>query len=252
MTDMDHLTDQRLGRYLDGELSDIERSRAERHLEECERCRSELARLHEASEQLNGLIEEVKLPERLREADVYPPKRRERGETSGPTFPLRAATAAAVLLLGVSAAVPGSPVRSWLAGAADRVRAALQAGEESAAGAEPGFGLQIRPADGQVRVDIRGAAPGTPVAVRMVEDSLAGAWAPGARLRSEPGRLEVVDPDRGEVRINVPRRARRAQVTADSRTIFRWKHGRVEVPRAVTPDSGGVLYRFRLDSARTR
>lgn len=243
---MDHLDDRRLGRYLDGELSDIERLRVERHLDGCERCRSEVARLRETSDRLNGLIEDVEFPERLREVDVYPRTEKARGGVAVRTRSLRAAAVAAVLLLGGSAAVPGSPVRSWLVGAANRVRAAFLAEEESAGGAEAGFGLQIPPTDGRVQVHIRAVAPGTRVAVRLVEDSLAGAWAPGARLSSEAGRLEVREPGRGEIRIDLPRDLRRATVTAGPRTIFRWEEDRVVVPASAVPDSGDALYRLRL------
>lgn len=251
MSDMNHLDDQRLGRYLDGELSDVERSRVERHLDDCDRCRSEVAHLKRTSDRLNALIEKVELPERLRKADVVPRQESERGGAGSRSLSLRAGAAAAVLLLAASAAVPGSPVRSWLVDAVHRVQATLVAEEELANGPESAFGLQVRPADGRVAVRIRGAAPGTRVAVRLVEDNLAGAWAPGARLRSEAGRLEVIDPERGEVRIDVPRGVRRASVTAGSRTIFRWTHGRAVV-HGTAPNSADSVYRFQLGSERDR
>lgn len=242
---MEHLDDQQLGRYLDDELSDIERSHVEGHLDDCERCRAEVDRLRETSDRLNALIEEVELPERLREADVSPDTGRARGEAGGRSMPLRAAAIAAALLLTASAVVPGSPVRSWIGEAAARVGAAFVAEEELAEAGPAAFGLQIRPANGRVRVRIRGAAPGTRLSVRLVEDSLAGAWAPGARFRSRSGRLEVVEPEGGTVRIEVPRSARRSVVRAGGRTLFRWDGRQVVVPTS-SPDSGDGVYRFRL------
>jgi negative regulator of sigma E activity len=61
----EHVTEL-LSAYIDGELSDSERERVERHLEHCEECRDELEELRQTAE-LVGSLPQQELPEGFRQ-----------------------------------------------------------------------------------------------------------------------------------------------------------------------------------------
>lgn len=248
---VEHLTDRQLGQHLDDELSAGERSAVERHLRRCARCRGELARLRRASRRLSRLLARAGSPPSPRPggggAPPPPPE---------PPSPLRfpsaarrggrRAVAAAVAALLVAASVlPGSPLRSWTEAALHRARAIFASEGFDRNGPDEELGLEIPAADGRAVIRIVDAPPGTEIVVRLVEGSQAGAWAPGARLRSGPGEIEVMEPSAGSVRVALPRGASEARVEVDGQPMFVIAAGRV---RSLGPgvDSAGPVYRWRI------
>jgi hypothetical protein len=97
----------------------------------------------------------------------------------------------------------------------------------------PAAGISILPDGGSVRVVLNGAAEGLRVHTRvsegeLVEVSATGAAA-GARFRTGPGRIEVLDAGAGEVRIALPRGAKAAVVEVDGRVYVAKEGERLRV-----------------------
>ena len=166
------------------------------------------------------------------------------------------ARAAAVVLLlvgGAAAGLPGSPVREWLgdlwssgapAGPAATADAPTAVEETEGPGSREAE-IRVDPAAGAVRVALTDARPGTRVRILLVEDGSAGVVADAAaRFRSGPGRVEVVGAG-GEVRVEIPRSAREARVTANGRLLFRKEGATLTLPSA-DPDTAGAELLFRV------
>ncbi|MBW3534799.1 MAG: hypothetical protein KY453_06200 [Gemmatimonadetes bacterium] len=141
-------------------------------------------------------------PERARRA----PSRRWLGI---PAEALPRAAAIALLLAGgaAAAALPGSPLRSWIA---DDGEGAAPEGAEAAPAAiqaqSDEVGVRIAPAEGRLRIVLDGLPAGAEVLVTRISGAAtAGVYAPdGARFRSGDGLLEV-GTQRGPVRVELPR-----------------------------------------------
>lgn len=239
---------------LDGELDPAARAAAERHLASCAACASAAAELRAARDRLRFA---------LRAADVVAPVEparaavRRRAAAAGAGRELRRGLArAALLVLGVAgiayAAVPGSPVRAWLAADAPAVHepvAPLAVEPPAERPVEPAVsGISIRPEDGRVRVVLSASDPALRVHARvgdgeLVEVEATGAAA-GARFRTGPGRIEVVGAGPGEVHVVLPRAARTAVVEVNGRVRLLRQDGRMQLLGPVEQDdASGVVFR---------
>lgn len=231
---MTHIDESRLLAVLDGELASGEAERVRDHLDRCEEC---LRRQHELERLSRLFSREV---ERL---DTAPPVleweavvERSAGdaevEVTGIRSPGRAATflkAAAILLVvtGVAAAIPGSPVDDWIGEAAERItgwiggedEAAVtrvtESGDEDPSSPEVAVALER----GEVTVTLTETAPGARVDVSLVSDGTeAEVQAPDARYRTSPGRIEAVGATSGPIQIRLPEIASSARVVVAGRT----------------------------------
>jgi hypothetical protein len=216
---MTHPGEGTLQALLDGELDWHERAELERHLAECERCQQELAELHTVAGELDAALRLLDEPARVDQAR-WRFERRVHGAGRG--FAGATLRRTAILILGsaavLSATVPGSPVREWLAASWDRVSGAEQPAEpepspvvvavERAATPAPA-GVSIRPLEGPTRVTLTAPDSGVRVRVTLHDGERLGVWASGeaarARFRTAPDRIEVERPGPGELRIEVPR-----------------------------------------------
>lgn len=213
---MNHIDEGTLLALLDGELSEEEKSRVEAHVEACEACAVSLAELREASDRLEAALA---LLDRPAPAEVSAWTVRQRAAARRMAFPRRALLRAAAMVLGFaavgSAAIPNSPVRTWVAAAWRHGVSALSGGEDpapavaTAAGdVTPEAGLVVQPERRRVVVSIESPAPDLVARVRVVSDARVAVRARGeaasARFRTAPGRLDVVSPGSGELVIEVP------------------------------------------------
>lgn len=250
---MDHLTDRQLGAYLDDELSDLESTRVDRHLQSCPLCREEYDRIRSAARRLSGDLERVGMPDELESAEVWPGEPTAGADVaashssgSGTRRVPRALRtgAAALLLLSVAAAgaaaVPGSPLRPLAESLMDRARALIGGSDESS----PGFGLEVHPEDDRLEVRIVRPSPETTLIVKVVPDSVGGVWTSGARLRSAPGRIHVVEPGPGPVRVHLPKTAGDARVLSDGDPVAVWSNGEL---RLRAPIRGSEEEGYRVD-----
>lgn len=252
---MEHLTDGQIAALMDDELGGQDARRAREHLRECERCRERRRELSEVSARLDETLERgLRAPEGLgagREVGEGGPGRsRAAGAPAfGPTrdggFSRVLKTAAAVVaLLGagavaVDAALPGSPLR-------DLVVEAVSGGSEAEPGPAPEQvssepppparrGLAVSPVDGRIELVVRGAEEGARIHVARTEESRARISAPGGRFRTDPGRLEVLEPAGGDILVSVPLGTEEWRLVVNGRIALRGSTGRI-----VRPDSGRV------------
>lgn len=257
-----HPADARLLAHLDGELGEADARRVAEHLEACDACRRRRDELRAASDRLGrGLSAlDVEAPDgdplSIRRAARYRTAERGgagQGETRPGGRPGRSAVwKAAVLVLGVgaaaSAAVPGSPVEGWIS---DAVRALVSTFSDGpATTASPGREVQEAdagpqgvsiPVGDRAVVRIHDAAPGLRVHVRPVEDSLLSVVARGARYRAGDGVVEVVGPDRPDLRIDLPASAGTVRITAGDALLVERVDGRLRVRGAVVDTVDGTL-----------
>jgi anti-sigma factor RsiW len=217
---MAHLSEGRLQAYLDGALVGGERNEVANHLAECTACEAELALLAGAAADFTTAVGVLDVTPPLERAELAMGWRRRGAERRG-VGAARPYLRAAMLVLGfaatASAALPGSPLRSWAARAwqgapaASPPTAAVPDLPAQVEADEPA-GISILPREGEARVVITTLAPGGRVRVRLGEGSQVTLEASGggedARFRTAPGRIEAMGGGAGEFRIEAPRGAR--------------------------------------------
>lgn len=247
---MNHIDEGTLLALLDGELSEEEGSRVEAHVEACEACATSLAELREASDRLEAALA---LLDRPAPAEVSAWTVRQRAAARRMAFPRRALLRAAAMVLGFaavgSAAIPNSPVRTWVAAAWRHGASALSGGEEpapavvTAAGdvtpetaSAPEAGLVVQPEHRRVVVSIESPAPDLVARVRVVSDARVAIRARGeaasARFRTGPGRLDVLSPGSGELVIEVPASQIDVTLEVDGRVLVSKRGPELIVPGA--------------------
>jgi hypothetical protein len=227
-----HLAEGTLQALLDGGLPPVELAAAEAHLAACGECAGALRELRALNERAAALLAVGDVPAPVAQAQMSLRARRARQGHWGDAR--KALLRAAILVLGVAgvaaAAVPGSPVRAWVEQAVlPQKKATLTPGPAPAppprvAAASSPTGISIRPDAGTVRVVLTGASPRLRVTARLVDGDRAGVLArgpamSGARFRTAPGRIEVVDAGAGEIEVEIPRAARTATVEVNGRVL---------------------------------
>jgi hypothetical protein len=248
---MMHPGDGRLQALLDGELTAAGRREVEAHLRACPACADEAAQLRARSERVSALLELADTAPPILAAQAAFHRRRRGGAAAGAVR--RSLPRAAVLVLALAGAaaaavVPGSPLRERLLGGPPAERALEEAAVERtspAATERPGdrvapTAVSIAPVDGRVRVVVTGSSPELRVRARLADVPRAEvtAWgaAAGARFRTSPGRIEVLDAGPGEIVVHLPAAARAAYLEVNGR-VYAAKEG--SALRALAPTIGG-------------
>jgi hypothetical protein len=222
---MSHYTEGVLQAYLDNEVPGDARAAVDAHVAGCAAC---AARLHELGELAQMFRSALSI------ADVTPipaaalAELRVRAHTPAWSrfSSTRALARAASIVVGLSAvavaAVPGSPLNDWLRQVWQSV-AAKEAAPASAPApvvsesAEPSANaMYFAPVDGKVRVALQSLANGATVEVHLIDSDRAMVESTNARLRTSPGRAEIVG-GTGVVKIYIPRTARDATVEVDGK-----------------------------------
>lgn len=248
----EHLDEGLLQAWLDGELPAEADERVARHLDACADCRAGADVLRElevttrrALLGLNGRPDVERARWEVRRRWAAGRSRRVRHRT---------AAAAAVLVLfagGVAAALPGSPVREWIAGFVSDPDVLPVPALEETAGPDAGVDVALG-ADGTAEVNLLAARAGLGVEVVAAEVAVVEVRAPeGARFLSAPGRGSVeVDlsgiGSGGEVRIVVPAVAREVAVRAEGRVLVRWTAGTFEVDEGISSEADAERVRLRV------
>ena len=182
---------------------------------------------------------------------------RERARAPRPWWRRDLAKAAGLVLAfaaAASAAIPGSPVRSWLGGetgaeaSAEDVRVPPAPSPVAPPPEEVGVRLAAA-ADGSLTVSVVGLAPGGQVRVRLVDEEVSGVFAAeGARFRTSAGRVEAVVPG-SYVRIELSRALATAAVEVDGALYLRKTGERLELAGPV-PDSTDAEISFQVPDER--
>jgi hypothetical protein len=236
-----HLDSETLERLLHDELDPREGAETRRHLDACPDCRELLADAGRREARIFGLLEEL---------DHEPPAARpawrvssstERAPTRNrPAWQRIAASIAFVITVGgVLYALPGSPLREWMAGPGvdgPRERGPGRAETD----AEALSGLSVRPAgpyeiaflarqpSGRVRVEL---TPTPDVQIRVAGEPVG--------LESGPDRLVVSNAgSRSSYEIRLPAAGPAVTVLVDGEIVLRKQGDRVET--VSDPDSSGA------------
>jgi hypothetical protein len=241
--EMSHPEEGTLLALLDGELPEAERAEVARHLAACPDCAAAMREMQGLRALFHGAVARTDVPA---PAEWALPAVRRRARTGQGAQVRRALLRAAVLVLGFAgiayAAVPGSPVRSWISrlvappatpAREPELHPAPPAPTASAARERAPAGVSIAPEAGGVRVMLSGSGPDLRVRVRVSDGERAEVFATGeaagARFRTGPGRVEVVGARGGEVTVTLPRGARTAVVEADGRVLLAREGDRLRV-----------------------
>ena len=238
-----HLDEERLQRLLDGELSAAAAVRAREHLAGCEDCRSrftaaerEQAELFATLRALDGPAGTVSVAAALGDGP--------RGASRFPVPRVRLAWAAgfaiAIALGGIAYALPGSPLRAWIAALANgngfggaRIEvpapAPVSAPEMAGVSVPPGERLVISflhaRAGAQVRI---GWSDGAEVEVRAPRGA--------ASFESAAGTLRIDDREPVTYEVRIPRAAPEIELEAEGASLFHKVGERVTGP---APDAAG-------------
>jgi len=257
---MEHPSDAMIRAFLDGEARGAE-AEIRAHLSVCAGCRSL------AHEQVRR---EAVLAEALSLVDVLPPmeraraeiRRRERapGRWAGlvrRNLP-RVASIAVLLTAGAAAALPGSPIRTWLtrewaerSGSGDSAAVTTLTSEEPASDAETGeverVGATIPYTPEGIELRVSGLSPEASLTVLLVQGAEAGIFsAEGTRFRSQSGRLEAEAPP-GDVTVEIPVASPGVRLVVNGEVYLR-KTG--EVLEILGPVSTRTQTEIRFSSSR--
>lgn len=255
-----HPSEARLVAYVDGELVPDERAAVSGHLEECGACRRTLSDLRRASSLFSEAAVVLEPPDsdvtaaetRRRAADRSPAERQRTGGVSGDSgsgTSLRwsrwsTATriaASIVVLLGTAAALPGSPIRSWIDRSVQQVEALLGGGEDGPAAVEPEeprpdrpaardrSGVAVSASNGSILVTLGDVPRSTSVHVRLVAGQQAGVWNAGGEYRTAPGRIEVTAPASDSLLVEIPRLVSRVELEVNDRLVAVGRDGELDV-----------------------
>lgn len=227
--DADHPDDGRLQAFLDHELPVDGLDAVERHLLHCTRCRARAAELEEYARAASGALGDLD--------PAGPPDtdaalwgvRRRRAARRTKRQRHRLAAAAVVLLFagaGAAVALPGSPVRSWLAGG-DEVGPTVEALEEDASGGAVSVAFR----EGRARVELHDLGSDVRVELRVIAGNRLQVEAPvDAVFETGPGRVRVSGgAETGRLRVEVPRDALLVELAVDGRVRATVQEGRVLV-----------------------
>lgn len=260
---MSHPTEGELRAFLDGEIPEGKTVRIREHLADCSRCRTVRDELVGNESLVREALDRV-----VGEPDVVHARRAveerlaEPGRDDGPTRGrgwrrpdlFRAAALAVLLLGGVSAALPGSPVNTWLLRTLDRGApvsagdAGRQEGPQSRADGSTGtperaddVGIRVEPREGTIQVELTEVSPGTRVEIVLVDADRVGISAPRADgFRSGSGVVGVTAP--GElITIELPRWVTTAEVRSEGRVLLRKDGGSLEFPTIMPESEGGAF-----------
>lgn len=257
-----HPSRARLVAYVDGELDSSERAAVSDHLTECDTCARTLAELRRASALFSDAAAALEPPPS--EVTAAETRRRametsaggsdaptDAGRESGFRWSTAARIAASlVVLLGAAAALPGSPVRSWIDRSVQQVEA-LFGGDEAGPTAEQAeapapdrraagdrSGVAVSASEGSILVTLRDVPEATSIRVRLVDGSQAGVWNAGGEYRSAPGRIEVTAPASDSVLVEIPRLVGLVELAVNGRRVAVARGGDldVEIPDAELRD----------------
>ena len=267
---MEHPSEGALQAYLDGEMAGVQRASLEAHLRTCPACRSTAEAQERASTQvaraLSLLDREPSLgPEGVRSRVHARLKEGTRSGTGaaggGPggskgardplpflassrSIPLPwAASIALLLTAGAASALPGSPVREWLArgweglagGGSPVMETEIMTPPPEEAPTPPPpedaaeTGASILAGAEGVELWIRGLPAGAELRVVWVDGNMAGIFAgEGTRFRTETGRVEAEAPP-GHVRVEIPRSLGSVVVGVNGTMLLRVSGGEMDI-----------------------
>jgi anti-sigma factor RsiW len=246
--------------YLDGELPAAESEALEARLRAEPALAAELDHLRASAASVRSALASLDVPARQRARRPWTDPDATTARAAVRRRPIRpwarAAMVALALGAGAASALPGSPVRAWLATAWERVTQRAPAGvppdgapTDAVADDAVRAGVSVPANLGRVVVSLPPLAARTEVVVRLEE---AGAvWVragPQARYVTAPGRIEVQSP--GElIEVTLPAGLSEATIQAGDRILLHKSLSELDL-RGPVSDSAAAEIRFRVDPDR--
>lgn len=245
---MTHLDDGILQAFLDDELPAGDRAEVAEHLLACERCHVS----YEALTRANALFAQS-----VSVLDVEPPATRPAGGTlgsrarQGTASLVKAAVMVLVVAAVASAAVPGSPVRAWIASVVEPQERPQSPSEqpeppaESAASRAPA-GISISAASGPAVVAVRGIE-GAVIRLETVPGTRAGISVLGAErdpaFRTGARRVAVEDGVGGEILVRLPLAGAGARLEVDGVLYAETRGGDLTLHVPADTADGEIVWR---------
>lgn len=277
---MNHLSEQQLQAWLDGEVEGAAARSLSAHLEACAACRSTLEEMRATAARVANALAWLDRPAstaaaiqpgiaalaaeratevvgangdaRVTSIDAHRPWRR----PARVGF-LKAAMLALLVTGAAAAAIPGSPVQRWLIGAWTQMT-----GPEPVVVEEPEVpetvepapapaelaSISIEPIDGRLTVLLDGAAPGQSIRVVLVDEPTATVETDATaatRFSTGPSRIQATGLGRGSVNVLLPRSLAYARVVADGQLLLEKEGSAVHTQGDVVEQSDNVIV-FRI------
>lgn len=218
-----HIDEAWMQRFAHGELDPHEERTVRVHLSECEECAAGVHRIADEESEVDRLLAHLDhRPPAITAADVI---------ASAPAAPTRAWLRAALVpfllvgLAGAAFALPGSPLRTWVAGRASSdapgpAGTEAEAGSAGVAGRDPS-GLFAEPGPSLAIVFER-PAPSSIVVVSLFEGDVVEATAldGSATFTSGQGSITISGGDAHRFAVRIPQHAPRVEIRVGSRTVF--------------------------------
>jgi len=232
-----HLDDGTLLSLIDDELVGEVRARIEAHMASCGVCVARHEELRFAVRRVTTALEladeprpSMDLLDALREESVRTPIPIERTSPNGigslrvGRRSLLAAATLTFLLAAGAYAIPGSPVRSWVAEGLGIVTSLIRLDDQGPA--DPGLAVvSVEPDGGSVKISVVRATSSLRVTITRSDSLQAQVSGREAAFRVEAGFIEVTDPS-GDLMISLPDGAE-AVVEINSTVVARLEDGRL-------------------------
>lgn len=262
-----HPSEGSLQALADGELEPDRAVDVQRHLRGCEDCARHLDQLRALGDEVTAALESLdgrEDPERWMPDRAWETIRARRLDLRAHPRPQAArwwqhgAAAAIVVLLlgtGAAAALPWSPLRTWLSGHGT-AEVLAPSSDTSPTEASPGslpqpdpVGLTVDLRDGEMDLEVEALAEDGWIEIGRVDAAGVSAQAPmGTAFHSGPGRLRLVatgQPDQGPIRITLPLAVRRTVLRIDGQVAAVWTPAGLVLHEPVQADSVGGVLRLR-------
>ena len=235
-----HPAEGTLQAYLDGEIQSEPREAVYRHLDGCRECRDALAGLDAiavATTRELAPLGAVDSSGSIADAARWEVRRAVARRRSHANRRRVAAAASVVLLVGAgwAAAMPGSPIRGWLAGGSPSEPAMESDQQLTGAVTTPRTGVSVPSLEGRVSVSFDGVGQETWIEVRVALAQDTQVSAPvGARFETGAGQVNVdMGGLGGDLIVEFPDGATLAEILVDGRLVFRRAGAEVSYPGPV-------------------
>jgi hypothetical protein len=223
---------------------------ARHHLESCTGCESAVHEAEQRAAQIERSLASLENPEidleaaraRIRARVDARTERNIRGGARWWTGHLGRAAAVLLIATGAVSALPGSPVRSWIAGPEEPTHVVPAAATETFQEAVTS-GVAVPVPAGGIRVVLSSLGPVGPIEVVWVDEATARVDAPaGSRFTYGEGRVEAMVAG-GPVRIELPRAGAAVAIEVDGQTYLTRSGAQLQLTGPVGERSdAGILF----------
>jgi hypothetical protein len=241
-----HLDERLIQRLRDGELAGAEEVSAREHLADCERCRTLASEIEREQEEIFVRLRELDDPAQpmMAAAEIAAMAARRDSVRAAPTprrwIDTRLAWAAGVVIalgiVGLAYALPGSPLRAWVAALTHRGEHGTPFPGPNAPGAAPDSEFAGVSVDPGQRLLISFLGPQSRERVRIEWGASAEvevrATRGAATFTTGAGTLQIENRDSlATFEIRIPRAAPRVEIQAQGIRIYLEEGGRVAAPQ---------------------